>query len=128
VSEPRLGRVILFAKDVRKLVAFYRDGLGVRAAPSDRDSPGFVTLDAGSCELCIHQISEPYASDVQIDDPPRAREGTPIKLAFLCEDVEALRAELEARGARMGEVRSHPPRLSCDGVDPEGNVFQLANR
>ncbi len=39
-----------------------------------------------------------------------------------------LRAELTAKGVPMGEIKSYPPLTGrlCDGNDPEGNAFQLA--
>ena len=39
-----------------------------------------------------------------------------------------LRAELVAKGVPMGKIKSYPPLTGrlCDGKDPEGNVFQLA--
>jgi hypothetical protein len=39
-----------------------------------------------------------------------------------------LRAELAAKGVPMGKIKSYPglTGLLCDGRDPEGNVFQLA--
>jgi hypothetical protein len=37
-------------------------------------------------------------------------------------------AELKAKGVQMGEIKSYPGLTGalCDGRDPEGNVFQLA--
>jgi len=36
--------------------------------------------------------------------------------------------ELQAKGIPMGEIKSYPGLTGplCDGKDPEGNVFQLA--
>jgi hypothetical protein len=53
----------------------------------------------------------------------RAREGAPLKVAFHADDVEQRRAELVARGARMGDVQRTGDLAFCDGTDPEGNVF-----
>ena len=124
----RIGRIILFAKDLGRLLAFYRDVVGMAVVPGSDDSEGFVSLDGGACSLSLHRIPEPYASQIEIRDPPVAREDTPIKFAFFCEDVATTRAELIGRGAAMGEVRTFGPVVLCDGVDPEGNVFQLSNR
>jgi hypothetical protein len=42
--------------------------------------------------------------------------------------IEELRAERVAKGVAMGEIKSYPGLTGplCDGRDPEGNVFQLA--
>jgi catechol 2,3-dioxygenase-like lactoylglutathione lyase family enzyme len=124
----RISMIILFAKDMPRMAAFYRDVIGLRPAPSADDSEGFVTLDAGGCRLCLHEIPEPYARGIEIGDPPQARAGTPIKLTFYSADVRGDRAQLIARGVRMEEVRELGDLQLCNGIDVEGNVFQLANR
>jgi catechol 2,3-dioxygenase-like lactoylglutathione lyase family enzyme len=48
-----MSRVILFVSDTKRMTEFYRDviGLGVKNV----DGTGFVILDAGGCQLCLHQ-------------------------------------------------------------------------
>jgi len=60
-----------------------------------------------------------------IETPPKAREETPIKLVFESEDVTAARVHLISHGAIMFEPR---PSGGCDGLDPEGNVFQIVSK
>jgi hypothetical protein len=45
-------------------------------------------------------------------------------------DLAELRIELISRGVAMGRIKSYPPLTGplCDGEDPEGNMFQLAQR
>lgn len=124
----RLARVILFAKDIASVARFYEGVVGLRRLATADDSAEFVSFEAGGCQLCLHQIPKRWARDIQIEDPPRAREAMPIKLAFHADDVDARRAELIARGARMGKVQRAGSLALCDGVDPEGNVFQISNR
>ena len=73
----KLARAILFVKDLARMAAFYRDGVGL-------------------------------AAGAEVDG-----------------DVAAARARLIAHGAVMHEPR---PWGACDGVDPEGNVFQITGR
>jgi catechol 2,3-dioxygenase-like lactoylglutathione lyase family enzyme len=116
-----LKRTIIFAKDLARMEAFYRDGLGLRPMP-ERAQDGWVELDAGACSLALHAIPRPLAERISITDPPRAREDSAIKLTFVASDVAAARAHLTAHGAVMGPLR---PWGGCDGTDPEGNVFQI---
>jgi catechol 2,3-dioxygenase-like lactoylglutathione lyase family enzyme len=120
----RLQCSIIFAKDIERMTAFYRDGLGLRVLP-ERAQAGWVELDAGGATIALHAIPDHIAKDIVIASPPEAREDTPIKLVFETADVEAARAHLVAHGAVMGEPRSWG---ACDGLDPEGNVFQIAKR
>jgi predicted enzyme related to lactoylglutathione lyase len=111
----KLARAILFVEDLERMTAFYRDGLGLAVR---REEPGWVELDG----VALHAIPDALAAGITIDDPPSPRADTPIKLVFAAPELAAARAQLAAAGAQMGEVREWG---ACDGVDPEGNVFQI---
>jgi predicted enzyme related to lactoylglutathione lyase len=114
-----LRRTIIFVKDMRRMTAFYRDGVGLRL--QSETNGDWVEFEAGGA-LALHAIPAGIAQGIVIADPPRARSETPIKLVFQTADVEAAREHLKAHGAVMSEPRSSG---ACDGVDPEGNVFQI---
>jgi catechol 2,3-dioxygenase-like lactoylglutathione lyase family enzyme len=117
----KLKTTILFVKDLARMVAFYRDGLGLTPLP-ERASDGWAELDAGGVTLGLHLIPAEIAARIHVSYPPARRTGTPIKLAFAVDDLEAARARLAAQGALMSEPTSWG---SCDGADLEGNVFQI---
>lgn len=117
----KLTMSMIFAKDVERMAAFYRDGVGLSVIPAE-SSEGWVVFDAGGTRLALHAIPPAIAAGITIARPPKAREDTPIKLIFTADDLAAARARLAAHGATMFEPRS--PRW-CDGLDPEGNVFQV---
>ncbi|NDJ11150.1 MAG: glyoxalase/bleomycin resistance/dioxygenase family protein, partial [Acidobacteriia bacterium] len=54
-------------------------------------------------------------------NPPRIREETPIKLIFTVTDLAGEVSRLQAAGVQL-ELK---PWGAADGIDPEGNVFQL---
>jgi predicted enzyme related to lactoylglutathione lyase len=118
----RLEMALVFAKDMEKLVSFYRDGLGLGVVRAEH---GFTVLGGEGMELALSQIPERYAQNIQIADPPDAREDNPIKLIFAVEDIVATRERLNAAGGQMQPIRAAGARHSCDGIDPEGNVFQI---
>jgi len=122
-----LGKVMLYAKDIKRMVAFYRDVLGLSVLPSRYDPAEFVVLDAGSAQLCLHQIPEVIARNIDIADPAQPRSKVPVKIMYVTEDVSSMRETLTARGVPMGAVQSSPPLMYCDGQDPEGNIFQITN-
>ena len=123
-----LARVILFVKDMDRLVAFYRDVLELEPVSRAEDDENFVSLSAGGCQVSLHRIPSAIAESIVISDPPVRRASTPFKLSFYATDVEAARASLIERGALMGEMVRFGELVLCDGLDPEGNVFQLTNR
>jgi catechol 2,3-dioxygenase-like lactoylglutathione lyase family enzyme len=122
-----LGRVMLYTKDLKRMVAFYRDVLGFAIIPSRFDPEEFVVLDAGNAQLCLHQIPEVIARNIAISDPPEPRSRVPVKIMFVIEDVEGTRERLIAGGVPIGALQSFPPLIYCDGNDPEGNIFQITN-
>jgi catechol 2,3-dioxygenase-like lactoylglutathione lyase family enzyme len=119
----RLAQAILFVADVPRMQAFYSGALGL---PVIDAIEGFVRLDAGGAVLALHAIPAGHARPVA--DPPIAREAACVKLAFHADDVPAARQALIEAGAVMRELRRSGDVTMCDGLDPEGNVFQIATR
>ena len=75
--DPKPGAV-LYAKDVARVRAFYEHALGqVVDVGADH-----VVLEAAAFQLVIIEIPRALAASVAIDDPPRRRTETPIKLVF----------------------------------------------
>jgi predicted enzyme related to lactoylglutathione lyase len=120
----RLATALIFAKDMQRLTDFYHEALGlpVVAAPM---APGWIEFDAGGVRLALHGIPPRVAKQIEITNPPRAREETPIKLIFEVDDIGEARRRLVQFGATMFEPRTNGV---CDGLDPEGNVFSLVPR
>ena len=116
-----LRGAILFVKDVPRMRAFYSEGLGLRVR-EETATPEWIELETGRAVLALHAIPEHIANSIGIATPPEPRADTPLKLVFETEDFVAARTRLVAHGATMFEPRN--PR-SCDGLDPEGNVFQI---
>lgn len=119
-----LTRVIVFVGDVEKCAAFYRDVFELELIESTHAPNEWLELDGGSCRLAFHKAHGP---DGPID-APTGGPMNPHKIVFRVEDVAATRAELVRRGAPMGEVRVFGDLALCDGHDPEGHRFQIANR
>jgi catechol 2,3-dioxygenase-like lactoylglutathione lyase family enzyme len=119
-----LRRAMLFVKDIERMKAFYRDALQLRELP-ERAQDGWVELDAGGVSLALHAIPPQYAESIVIETPPRAREAAATKLVFEVDDLAAALQRLAQHGASMREPWAFG---GCDGLDPEGNVFQVVQR
>lgn len=117
----RMAQTILFVDDVARMQAFYQGTLGLPVISAE---PGWVELDAGGVVFALHAIRPAR----QLPDPPPERVDSPIKLCFHVDDVAATRATLVAAGIRMREVHQYSGVTFCDGIDPEGNVFQITTR
>jgi predicted enzyme related to lactoylglutathione lyase len=122
VMKVALGRIILFVQDVDRLASFYREAFGLIAR--EEIAGEWVVFDAGPCQLALHRVGPEY----RVANPVTAESCSNAKLVLSVDRPLAdVRAELAAKGARMGEIKSFPglPGPLCDGRDPEGNVFQL---
>jgi len=119
----RLTRIILYVQDVERLATFYRDAFGL--AVVEQIPEEWAVLKAGACELALHRVGKAY----RVDDPHEWQVESNAKLVLTVDgDLKKLRVELLAKGVAMRRIKSYPPLTGplCDGTDPEGNVFQLA--
>ena len=124
----RRARMVLYAKDLAILQAFYQGAFQLEVEQSELDH---VVLGSSTLQLVIVQVPAYIASTIHIADPPVRRTRTPVKLVF---DVESISA---ARGVVLNLRGGIDPTESewifqghrvCDGHDPEGNVVQFQQR
>ena len=108
-----LSRVIVFARDLPRLAASYRDVLGLPERPAPDDPHTWREFAAGTCTVALHNGGA-------------ATTGRPPKLVFYVPDVAVAQAEPNARGTNFGRVVQAGDFTS--GTDPEGNVPSLSNR
>ena len=125
MSQPVPYGAVIYAKDYLALAKFYEHVAGLTQRETDEE---YVLLEAPSFQLVILQIPPRIAANITIDKPPRKRENTPIKLFLNVSSIEKARQEAKMRG---GELNGSEKEWQfngvkrCDGIDPEGNVFQL---
>jgi predicted enzyme related to lactoylglutathione lyase len=107
-----LGGIILFVKNMKSVIAFYRDVIGLSP---DEDQPfpehRFFRFNTGGCKLCLHSASKP-------------NEGRQ-KLVFHVESVSAVHQELKKKGKRLRKLENEDGRAVFDIRDPEGNRIQF---
>ena len=120
-SRMRVAQTIVFVDDIARMQAFYHGVLGLPVITAE---PGWVRLDAGGVVLALHAIQ----SGPVLPQPPPERVDSYIKLCFHVDDVDGARDALVATGVRMREVHRYGDAVFCDGIDPEGNVFQITTR
>ncbi|MGB0062753.1 VOC family protein [Candidatus Binatus sp.] len=110
--ELSIKRVIIFTKGMPALTRFYRDVLGLRLKS---DEPGWKEFDAGGCDIALHNGTSEVGR-------------RPPKLVFFSAEVAKTREALLKRGAKLGKIKSKDGLDLCEGTDPDGNPFQIANR
>ena len=117
--------LVVFAKNKKRVSAFYRQTLGLLAV---EEKPSHDLLQGPGIEIVIHTIPRKIAADIQITRPPQVREETPLKPTFVVHDLDTVRAAAQATGGwlkpleQAWQIRG---ATVLDGHDPEGNVVQF---
>ncbi|MEY4642942.1 MAG: hypothetical protein RLZZ227_2936 [Pseudomonadota bacterium] len=120
--------VVLYVKDLPRVLAFYRDVLGARVHKQRQDH---AVLDCGNLDLVLHCVPAYLAQTLAPSSPVQRRESSPHKLCFQVDSLEQARAIAAERG---GLLDPGPPawvveqQKICLGHDPEGNVIQLIEK
>lgn len=116
---------VIYAKDFLRVANFYNNTTSLAIRTKDKS---FVTLESESFQLVVIQAPSRIAGTIDIADPPKRREETPIKLVFFVGSISQHREIVKKFGGELyGKEKEweFDEQVVCDGIDPEGNIFQL---
>jgi predicted enzyme related to lactoylglutathione lyase len=116
-----MSRIILYVRDVSRLKQFYQTHLALEVSEEINDE--WTVLKAGPMELALHRVGKPYR-----EQPVNEMAQSNSKIVFsLASGLIEARERMILAGVNMRQVKRYEgfPYSMCDGVDPEGNVFQL---
>jgi predicted enzyme related to lactoylglutathione lyase len=112
-----LIEIILYAKDMNKMVQFYKDVLDLPLSipgKADYAKESWVTFQTGGCTLAIHSGGN---GNTGSDSP---------KIVFQVDDIKSARFQLLQASVAVSDIRSPAPGVQvCDAKDPEGNPFSI---
>jgi predicted enzyme related to lactoylglutathione lyase len=117
--------IVIFAKNKKRLSAFYQQTLGLEVKESESSHD---LLQGHGYEVVVHSIPRKYATAIKIAKPLAPREDTPFKPTFVVTSLASVRRAVEATGGYLKpesgawHFRGH---TVIDGWDPEGNVVQF---
>ncbi|MFJ1213172.1 VOC family protein [Burkholderia pyrrocinia] len=119
-----MTRIILYVRDVASLKAFYQRYFDL---PVIEEIDGeWVVLDAGAVELALH-LAGPAFRQAASSAHANADAST-VKLVFSIDaDIDAHRDRLARDGVTVRDLKRYDgfAYRMYDGLDPEGNVFQV---
>jgi catechol-2,3-dioxygenase len=121
-----LGHVGLYVRDLERMVAFYRDFMGMQVTKQNWRA-GIVFL-SGDPEAVDHEIA--LVRGRPADENPRLIHQISLRVDTL-DDLRDFRRRLLRDGYRIDEIVNHGSALGCYFFDPEGNrteVFWLTGR
>lgn len=119
------AHAIIYSIKPDAMTHFYRAVMQL----NDAQHPHRVYSDTWQIEFV--EIPAEYAADIHISTPPVAREDNPIKLSFEVDDIAIAREIADLHGGRVSPLEHewhYEGYAFCNGVDPEGNVFQVFAR
>ena len=107
---------LIYSDDAPATRAFFRDVLGWPFVEDADSSPGWLIFGSGPSEVGVHPTESEWEG--RTHTTPRHHE-----VSFMCDDIEATRAELEAKGANFATpIENHGfglvSRLNVPGADP----------
>lgn len=120
-----LHSVILFVRNVEVLKHFYQKNFQLELSEEIKDE--WVVLRAGHCDLALHKMGSFFEENTGTVYPVNNN----VKLVFeTAANLSQLREDLIRSHVVMREIKSFDnfKHVCCDGIDPEGNVFQLMQR
>lgn len=113
-----IGYVILYVKEPKESLKFYRDQLGMKVKVDD---DGWIELETGETTLALHKTETPSSEK---------NRGQAI-VVFNVDDVAVAYSELKSRGIRFQKepavVCETPDHFgkSADFTDPDGNPLSI---
>jgi hypothetical protein len=117
--------VVIFAKNKKKVSAFYRSTLDLVVF---EEASSHDVLRGQGLEVVVHAIPRKIAAEINIRQPPTVREDIPIKPTFVVASLEAVRVAAQTTGGFLKPIEGawhFRGATVLDGHDPEGNVVQF---
>src|SRR6266540_7243946 len=121
-----LGHIGIYVRDLERMVAFYRDRMGMRVTKQNWRA-GIVFLSADP-QRVDHEIA--LMRGRPSPDDPHLIQQISMRVASL-EDLREFHRRLRAEGYRIDRIVNHASAIGCYFFDPEGNrteVFWLTGR
>jgi catechol 2,3-dioxygenase-like lactoylglutathione lyase family enzyme len=121
-----LGHVGIYVRDLERMVAFYRDLMGMKITKQNWRA-GIVFLSSDP-ETVDHEIALMRGRPSPED--PHLIQQISMRVASL-DDLREFHRRLRAEGYRIERVVNHASAIGCYFFDPEGNrteVFWLTGR
>lgn len=120
---PARAGALIYAKDLERLSAFYRELLAMTVLTADEQHQ---VIESTDMQLIIHAIPPAFAKDITIATPPAPREEQAIKLFFTVGCLADAEQRITSSGGLVfGQIYPGPGFRTRNACDPEGNIFHL---
>jgi catechol 2,3-dioxygenase-like lactoylglutathione lyase family enzyme len=113
----RLGRLVLYVRDVEATIGFYERHFGYVAERLDGDRIIELVAPDGAANLMIHPAGKGQKMGQAL-----------VKLVFDVRNVEAFCIESRAKGLEFGSIHQADGYQFANARDPSGNSISVSNR
>jgi predicted enzyme related to lactoylglutathione lyase len=116
--------VVLWAEQLEVSADFYA---ALLSAEKSDQSADFVRISSEENQILLHAVPSEYREGVSV--PPTIREEAVMKPVYQVKSIASAREAVQALAGQVfasDREQSYGTAKYCDGFDPEGNVFQLA--
>ena len=121
----KIDTIVIFVQNLGLLKSFYVDIFQLEVV--EEFTSEWVLLKTGNCNIGLHMIGEPHLKNKKGTD----KFETNTNIVFEIEDdMNSVREYLFDKNVKLNEVKAFENYdfFTCDGEDPEGNIFQLKQR
>ena len=113
----RLGRLVLYVRDMEATVSFYEKHFGYRAQQLEGDRIIELIDDGGGTNLLIHPAGKTQKMGQSL-----------VKLVFDVEDLDAFCAQSGSNGLDFGPIHQADGYRFANAKDPSGNSISISSR
>ncbi|CAN7684915.1 VOC family protein [Rhizobium sp. LjRoot254] len=113
----RLGRLVLYVRDVEATIGFYEKHFGYKAERLDGDRIVELVAPDGGVNLMVHPAGKGQKMGQVL-----------VKLVFDVENVEAFCAQSSAKGLEFGSIHQADGYQFANAKDPSGNSISISSR
>ncbi len=114
---PPINRIIIYAKNIEKTVAFYETHFGFKYQAEEGDRIIELIPSNGGASLMIHPSGKGIKQGQAC-----------VKLVFDVKDVEAFKNKCAENGLRFGVIHQADGYVFSNAKDPGKNSIQISSR
>jgi catechol 2,3-dioxygenase-like lactoylglutathione lyase family enzyme len=113
----KLGRVVLYARDVEACLAFYAKHFGFRAQRAEGDRITELANPDGGANIMVHQAAKSLKKGQVL-----------VKLVFDVENVAGFVKQAAERNLTFGPIQDGGGYFYANAKDPDGNSISVSSR
>ena len=122
----KIGMVILLVSDLHKMLAFYKNILGMKIKHESEEWVELFTKE-GSTKLALHLTGNRTEERIRAEQIAAATKIRTMLLGFNVSDLENVCEDLESKGVKFHKrLKVEPFGKHAIIEDPEGNLISMA--